>query len=155
MQNTINISITMPTTEFVVRFSILQLKFVFSRVLEFGALFCSQVLVGITSVLHHSVLLPAVTCVIRRHYTTRSFDSISLNLALRFIFLLQILFACALCFIAFSIITGSILSLLSYVTIPLCVMTLALFTVTRYFVNRCFPLLERFRFSRLILSHFC
>ena len=50
---------------------------------------------------------------IRHHYMTRSFDSISLNLALRFIFILQILFACALCFIPFFIITGSILSLLS------------------------------------------
>ena len=54
---------------------------------------------------------------------TRSFDSVSLNLALCFIFILQILFACALCFIPFFIITGSILSLLSYLTIPLCVMT--------------------------------
>ena len=55
---------------------------------------------------------------------TRSFDAISLNLALRFIFLLQILFACALCFIPFFIITGSILSLLFYLTIALCVMML-------------------------------
>ena len=55
---------------------------------------------------------------------TRSFDAISLNLALRFIFLLHILFACALCFIPFFIITGSILSLLFYLTIVLCVMTL-------------------------------
>ena len=55
---------------------------------------------------------------------TRSFDAISLNLALRFIFLWQILFTCALCFIPFFIITGSILSLLFYLTIALCVMTL-------------------------------
>ena len=36
---------------------------------------------------------------IRRHHRTRSFDGISLNLALRFIFPLQLLFAYALCLI--------------------------------------------------------
>lgn len=120
------ISITTPTTELVVQSSILQLKFVFTRVLEFALCFA----VKYWWVLHQSYItacfcmLLLVLSYIRRHYMTRSFDGISLNLALRFIFLWQILFTCALCFIPFFIITGSILSLLFYLTIALCVMTL-------------------------------
>lgn len=54
------ISITTPTTELVVQSSILQLKFVFTRVLEFALCFA----VKYWWVLHHSMLLHAVTCVI-------------------------------------------------------------------------------------------
>ena len=97
------ISITTPTTELVVQFSILQLKFVFTRVLEFALCFA----VKYWWVLHQSYItacfcmLLLVLSYIRRHYMTKSFDGISLNLALRFIFLWQILFTCALCFIPF------------------------------------------------------
>ena len=98
----------------VVQFSILQLKFLFSCVFEFTRCFA----VKYWLVLHRSYItacfcmLFLVLSYIRRHMT-RSFDGISLNLALCFIFILQILFACALCFIPFFIITGSVLSSLS------------------------------------------
>lgn len=142
------ISITTPTTELVVQFAILQLKFVFTRVLEFALCFA----VKYWWVLHQSYItacfcmLLLVLSYIRRHYMTRSFDGISLNLALRFIFLLQILFACPLCFIPFLYnyrLYFKLVVLLNYCS--LCDDVSPLFIVFRYFVNSSFPLLGRFR----------
>ena len=119
-------------------FHIVQLKFVFSLVLEFTRCFA----VKYWWVLHWSYItacfcmLFLVLSYIGRHDMRKSSDGISLNWALRFIFILQILFACALCFIPFY--NYRLYFKLVVLTIPRCV-------ITSVHCLCCFPRLGRFR----------
>ena len=90
--------------ESVVHFSFSLSKFAFvSRFGDICMLYCSisRYYISLTSQRAFCMLLQVTRVIvyIRRHYRTRSFDGISLNLALRFIFPLQLLLAYALCLI--------------------------------------------------------
>lgn len=123
------ISITTLTMESVVQFSFSLSKFAFvSRFGDICMLYCSisRYYISLTSQRAFCMLLQVTRVIvyIRRHYRTRSFDGISLNLALRFIFPLQLLFAYALCLIHNYTPYFTLVLLLITPTIhPLCVMT--------------------------------
>lgn len=123
------ISLTTLTMESVVQFSFSLSKFAFvSRFGDICVLYCniSGYYISLTSQRAFCMLLQVtrVNVYIRRHYRTRSFDGISLNLALRFIFPLQLLFAYASCLIHNYTPYFTLVVLLITPTIhPLCVMT--------------------------------